>query len=110
MAHAATEFLRYATIVELAAALRRREVSAVELARAAGDLLAGPGAALNAVARLTRDVAEEQAARADRELSSGVDRGLLHGIPYGAKDLLDTAGIATEYGSPAHRGRIPVAD
>ncbi len=106
----ASEPLRYATISELGTALRRRETSAVELAQAALELLEAEGSPLNAVARLTPQVAQAQAEQADRELAEGRDRGPLHGLPYGAKDLLDTAGIGTEYGSPTHRGRVPSTD
>ncbi|GAC1431983.1 MAG: amidase [Chloroflexota bacterium] len=110
MGEAGHRALRYAPIGELRAALRRRDVSAVELARAACDLLAEQGVPLNAVARITRELAEAQAQRADQEMREGIDRGPLHGIPYGAKDLLDTAGIATEYGSPTHARRVPEGD
>jgi Asp-tRNA(Asn)/Glu-tRNA(Gln) amidotransferase A subunit family amidase len=52
----------------------------------------------------------EQAKKADAEIRSGHYRGPLHGIPWGAKDLLDTAGIATTYGAEPYRNRIPTAD
>src|SRR5678815_3868398 len=48
---------------------------------------------------LTRDHALEQAKRADAEISAGKYRGPLHGVPWGVKDLVDTAGIATTYGA-----------
>jgi Asp-tRNA(Asn)/Glu-tRNA(Gln) amidotransferase A subunit family amidase len=51
-----------------------------------------------------------QAREADAEISSGKYRGPLHGIPYGVKDLLDTAGIATTYGAEPFRNRVPAAD
>ena len=46
-------------------------------------------------------------AQADAEIAAGQYRGPLHGIPYGAKDLLDTAGIATTYGAEPFRNRVP---
>ena len=65
---------------------------------------------LRSVITLTRDLALEQAKRADAEIAAGRYRGPLHGIPYGVKDLLDTAGIATTYGAEPFRNRVPAAD
>lgn len=65
---------------------------------------------LNCVITLTQEHALEQARAADREIAAGHYRGPLHGIPWGAKDLLDTAGIPTTYGAEPFRDRIPSAD
>ena len=65
---------------------------------------------LRSVITLTRDTALAQAMRADAEIASGKYRGALHGIPYGVKDLLDTAGIATTYGAEPFRNRVPATD
>jgi Asp-tRNA(Asn)/Glu-tRNA(Gln) amidotransferase A subunit family amidase len=65
---------------------------------------------LRSVITLTKDAALAQAKRADAEIASGRYRGPLHGIPYGVKDLLDTAGIATTYGAEPFRNRVPGAD
>ena len=65
---------------------------------------------LRAIITLTRESALAQAKRADAEIVAGKYRGPLHGIPYGVKDLLDTAGIATTYGAEPYRNRIPKAD
>jgi Asp-tRNA(Asn)/Glu-tRNA(Gln) amidotransferase A subunit family amidase len=65
---------------------------------------------LRSVITLTRDAALAQARRADAEIASGKYRGPLHGIPYGVKDLLDTAGIATTYGAEPFRDRVPNGD
>src|ERR1700751_5135995 len=59
---------------------------------------------------LTRDHALAQAKKADAEISAGKYRGPLHGIPWGAKDLLDTANIATTYGAEPFRPRVPTED
>ena len=56
---------------------------------------------------LTEEHALAQARRADREIAAGQYRGPLHGIPWGAKDLLDTAGIPTTYGAEPYRNRVP---
>lgn len=65
---------------------------------------------LRAVITLTREQALAQAKRADAEIGAGRYRGPLHGIPYGVKDLLDTAGIPTTYGAEPYRNRIPETD
>jgi Asp-tRNA(Asn)/Glu-tRNA(Gln) amidotransferase A subunit family amidase len=62
---------------------------------------------LRCVITLTRDSALAQAKKADQEISSGKYRAPLHGIPWGAKDLVDTAGIPTTYGAEPYRNRVP---
>src|SRR6202040_56043 len=65
---------------------------------------------LRCVITLTSDLALEQARGADAEIAAGKYRGPLHGIPWGGKDLLDTAGIPTTYGAEPFRNRIPKTD
>jgi Asp-tRNA(Asn)/Glu-tRNA(Gln) amidotransferase A subunit family amidase len=65
---------------------------------------------LRCVITLMRDAALAQAKRADAEIASGTYRSPLHGIPYGVKDLLDTADVATTYGAEPFRHRIPDKD
>jgi Asp-tRNA(Asn)/Glu-tRNA(Gln) amidotransferase A subunit family amidase len=65
---------------------------------------------LHCVITLTSDSALAQAKKADAEIATGKYRGPLHGIPWGAKDLLDTAGIATTYGAEPFRNRVPTVD
>jgi Asp-tRNA(Asn)/Glu-tRNA(Gln) amidotransferase A subunit family amidase len=65
---------------------------------------------LRCVITLTEELALAQAKQADAEIAAGKYRGPLHGIPWGAKDLLDTAGIRTTYGAEPFRDRIPSAD
>ncbi len=84
---------------ELARALRTGQVSPVELAEQAIAALETTGRKLNAVVTVTADLALAQARLAEDELGRGVDRGPLHGIPYGAKDLLATVGIPTTWGA-----------
>ena len=62
---------------------------------------------LRCVITLTRELALQQAKQADQEIAAGKYRGPLHGIPWGAKDLLDTAGIPTTYGAEPFRNRMP---
>jgi len=65
---------------------------------------------LRSVITLMRDLAFAQARKADEEIAAGKYRGALHGIPWGGKDLLDTAGIPTTYGAEPFRNRIPKED
>src|SRR5213595_1882975 len=65
---------------------------------------------LRCIITLTRDLALAQAKKADEEITAGKYRGPLHGIPWGGKDLLDTAGIPTTYGAEPFRNRIPKDD
>ena len=65
---------------------------------------------LRCVITVTREHALQQARQADKEIAAGHYRGPLHGIPYGVKDLLDTAGIATTYGAEPYRDRVPQKD
>jgi len=59
---------------------------------------------------ITREFALKQAKQADQEIAKGRYRGPLHGVPFGVKDLLDTAGIPTTYGAEPYRNRIPKDD
>ena len=65
---------------------------------------------LRSVITLLRDLALAEARKADEEIAAGKYRGALHGIPWGGKDLLDTAGIPTTYGAEPFRNRIPKED
>ena len=65
---------------------------------------------LRCVITLTRELALAQARQADREIAAGRYRGPLHGIPWGGKDLLDTASIPTTYGAEPFRNRVPNED
>src|SRR6185503_1346625 len=65
---------------------------------------------LKCVITPTRDLALEQARRADAEIAAGKYRGPLHGIPFGVKDLLDTKGIRTTWGAEPYRDRVPASD
>ncbi|MCM2313572.1 MAG: amidase [Thermoanaerobaculia bacterium] len=96
----------YATLAELGAALRKREVSSLELTRFYLDRLEKHGTALGAVVTVTRERAESEARRADAEIAKGKWRGPLHGIPYGVKDLLATRGIPTTWGAEPYRGQV----
>jgi aspartyl-tRNA(Asn)/glutamyl-tRNA(Gln) amidotransferase subunit A len=96
----------FRTIRELGADIRAGRVSPVALAEEALHRLDTVGRKLNAVVTLTRERALKQAHRAEEELKAGRDRGPLHGIPYGAKDLLATSGgIPTTWGAAPFKDR-----
>jgi len=98
--------IAFASVDQLGALLRRGALSAVELARLSLHRLDTTGRALNAVVTLTPARALAEAARADTELAAGHDRGPLHGIPYGLKDLIATAGIPTSWGVESLRDQV----
>ncbi len=93
----------FAPIPTLAQALRSGETTATDLARMALERLDTHGRSLNAVVTLTEEQALREAALADAELAAGVDRGPLHGIPWGAKDLIAVPGYPTTWGSAPYR-------
>ena len=98
------------TIEQAAAKLRAGQVSSVELTRAALAEIEVQQPKFNAYVTVTADLALEQAARADAELASGLDRGPLHGIPYALKDVFQTKGIRTTVGSKIFADHIPDSD
>ena len=95
--------------MELRAALRKRQISAVELADEFCDLLERVGPRYNAVATVTRARARTEAKRADAALKRRDPRTLL-GIPYGAKDLLAAKGAPTTWGAPPYRDQVFAED
>lgn len=96
----------FATVAELGKLLRRKKVSSLELTQLFLDRLESIGPRYNALAELTRDLALQQARRADRRIRSGDATSPLLGIPFGAKDLLATRGIPTRWGAPPYRNQI----
>src|SRR5215831_3692043 len=98
--------LAFAPLRTLGRGLRAGEFTAVELAEFFLDRLETIGPRFNAVVTVTRERALAEAAQADRDLAAGKDRGPLHGIPYGAKDLLATRGIPTTWGAAPYRQRV----
>jgi len=104
------EDIAYAPVVWLSEWVRTRKITSVKLTEIYLKRLEKYGPQLHCVITLTRDHAMKQAKQADVEIAAGKYRGPLHGIPWGAKDLLDTAGIATTYGAEPYRDRVPVED
>lgn len=102
--------IAYAPVATLSTWLGRGEISSRRLTQIYLERLRRIGPALECVVTLTEDRAMEQAERADREMSAGRRRGPLHGVPWGAKDLFDTAGIPTTWGAAPYRHRVPDRD
>ena len=88
------------SIPQLAQLIRSRQVSATELTTMYLGRLKRHNGALNCVVSLTEERALEEAAQADRDLAAGKYRGLLHGIPYGVKDIIAARGYPTTWGAP----------
>jgi Asp-tRNA(Asn)/Glu-tRNA(Gln) amidotransferase A subunit family amidase len=102
--------IAFASVAQLSHWIETRQLSSERLTRIYLKRLERFDPKLKCVITLTRELALEQAKRADAEIAAGKYRGPLHGIPWGAKDLLDTAGIATTYGAEPFRNRKPEAD
>src|SRR3954468_24793323 len=99
--HADTTFL---DATRLAALLRTRELSSVEVVQARLDRIAEVDPRVNAIVTLA-DRALDDARAADAAVKAGAPLGALHGVPFTAKDSIDTAGVATQRGSPIFQGR-----
>jgi Asp-tRNA(Asn)/Glu-tRNA(Gln) amidotransferase A subunit family amidase len=95
--------LAFYNVMELASLLKNRKITSVDLTRLYLDRIRRYDDTLQAVITVTKDLAMDQAARADGEISQGIYRGPLHGIPYGVKDLLAVEGYETTWGSATHR-------
>src|SRR6266852_3316147 len=100
------EELAFVSIRDLGRMLRSGETTPTVLAEYFIDRLETVGRRLNAVVTITRERALREARLAEAELAAGYDRGPLHGIPYGAKDLLATAGIPTTWGAEPLRDQL----
>jgi Asp-tRNA(Asn)/Glu-tRNA(Gln) amidotransferase A subunit family amidase len=91
--------LAFLPVTQLAALVRTRQVSSVELTKLYLARLKKYDPLLKCVVRLTDEVAFQQAERADKELAAGRYRGPLHGIPWGAKDIISWPGYPTTWGA-----------
>ena len=101
------EAIAYATVSQLSRWIESKALSSERLTSIYLDRLERFDPKLRCVITLTRDHALAQARQADSEIAAGQYRGPLHGIPWGAKDLLDTANIPTTYGAEPYRKRVP---
>ncbi len=104
------EDVAFAPVAQLSRWIAGRQITSEELTEIYLRRIERFDPKLRCVITVTREHALEQARKADAEIAGGHYRGPLHGIPWGAKDLLDTAGIATTYGAEPFRDRVPAAD
>jgi Asp-tRNA(Asn)/Glu-tRNA(Gln) amidotransferase A subunit family amidase len=104
------EDVAFATVTQLSRWIEKRQISSERLTKIYLDRLEKFNPKLRCAITITRDHALRQAKQADAEISQGKYRGPLHGIPFGVKDLLDTAGIPTTYGAEPYRNRVPAED
>ncbi|MEZ6095222.1 MAG: amidase [Pirellulaceae bacterium] len=100
------EDLAFLSVAELSALIRNRMVSSRELTELYLNRLERFNPMLKCVVTLTRDHAMRAAERADQEIQRGKYRGPLHGIPWGAKDLISVPGYPTTWGIPVFKERI----
>jgi aspartyl-tRNA(Asn)/glutamyl-tRNA(Gln) amidotransferase subunit A len=97
-------------ITQIAALLRERQASSLELTRAYLARIARLDARLSTYISVAAEEAERQARAADAEIGSGGYRGPLHGVPVGIKDLFDVSGLPTTFGSKILRHHVATSD
>src|SRR5690349_23667586 len=102
--------IAYAPVTRLSRWIEQRKLASERLTHIYLSRIEQFDSKLRCVITLTRDLALTRAKKADAEIAAGKYRGPLHGIPWGGKDLLDTAGIPTTYGAEPFRNRIPTQD
>jgi amidase len=107
MAH---DDLAFTDLTDIADALRKRTLSAVDLTEATLERIHTLEPQLQAFAFVSADHARTDAQQADTELRRGHWRGPLHGVPVVVKDLIETAGIPTEAGMKIFAGNVPTTD
>ena len=96
----------YSSLQELSGKIRARKLSPIELTEAYLNRLDQLGRQLGTIATIVREQAMEEARTAEKEIAAGRWRGPLHGIPYGAKDLLATRAIPTTWGAPPFKDQV----
>ena len=104
------EDIAFAPVTQLAGWIRTRAITSERLTEIYLARIRRFDSKLRCIITLTDELARAQARKADQEIAAGRYRGPLHGIPWGAKDLVDTAGIATTYGAEPYRNRVPATD
>src|SRR6201998_1598919 len=100
------EELFYLTVNELARRIESKKLSPVDLTQAYLDRSQKFGPRFNAYARLTPEIALDQAKAAEKEIHRGHYRGPLHGIPYAAKDLLAVKGVPCTWGAKPYANQV----
>ena len=102
--------IAFSPLTQLSRWIEQRKITSERLTRIYLDRLEKFDPKLRCVITVMRELALAQAKKADSEMAAGKYRGPLHGVPWGAKDLLDTAGIPTTYGAEPFRNRVPKTD
>lgn len=102
--------IAFAPVTQLSRWIESRQLSSERLTRIYLSRIERLDSKIRSIITVTQDHAISRAKAADAEIAAGRYRGPLHGIPYGVKDLLDTAGIPTTYGAEPFRNRVPAAD
>src|ERR1700726_1870280 len=102
--------IAFASVTQLSRWIEQRKLTSERLTQIYLRRIEQFDPKLRCIITLTRDLALAQARMADEEIAAGKYRGPLHGIPWGGKDLLDTAGIPTTYGAEPFRDRVPAKD
>jgi aspartyl-tRNA(Asn)/glutamyl-tRNA(Gln) amidotransferase subunit A len=105
-----TEDLAYTPAAELAALIARRALSPVEFVEFVLDRIARSQASLNAFITVCAEEARAAARAAEQAVKRGERLGPLHGVPFAVKDLVNTAGVRTTFGSVALADNVPAAD
>jgi Asp-tRNA(Asn)/Glu-tRNA(Gln) amidotransferase A subunit family amidase len=104
------EDIAFAPVTKLSRWIEQKKLTSARLTQIYLERLRKYDPKLRCVITLTADHAMKQAQQADAEIAAGKYRGPLHGVPFGVKDLLDTAGIPTTYGAEPFRNRVPKED
>src|SRR6266545_478261 len=103
--------LAWLPATELAALIRKKQVSPVEIIGAVLDRIDRINPRLNAFVTLTDEQARRDARAAERALGKrGARLGPLHGVPFSVKDLVITRGVRTTFGTPLYRDNVPTED
>lgn len=102
--------MAFLPVTALATLIESRRITSTELTKLYLDRLKKYGDTLKCVVTLTEELALQQAAAADAEIKAGKYRGPLHGIPWGAKDLLATKGIKTTWGATPYQDQVIEVD
>jgi len=98
--------IAFLSVTELSALIKSGKITSTRLTQIYLDRLKKYKDTLLAVVTITEELALKQAAKADLEIKQGIDRGVLHGIPYGIKDLFSTPGYKTTWGAEPYQNQV----
>ena len=104
------EDIAFAPVWKQGAWIRSGQISSVRLTDIYIQRIRRIGPKLECFVTVMEDSAKAAARQADTDLRNGIDKGPLHGIPYGVKDLADTAGVRTTWGAEPYKNRVPTED